>query len=777
MNLIEAAKNGYYQDIIQCTNNKDIDLEQKDAQGFTPLLRAAENGHLSIVRLLLNLGADLTAVSHAGSNALLLACYNNRIEVAHFLLQDKNFPTNTKNKDGATPLHIVAGKGYLEICNDLINHQALVNSGDYVIDIDNQRAAGLTPLHIAASNGHHAIVISLLINGADPTLMNSNKETAIDLVTNEKIKNSLIENFIFLLLNEMVINKNQLNERKLLLLKKIILRMPSSHELMTTLKVIDDLNGSPLEIAKGFNRLLQITGDSIFSFFKGNPLFYYDYLLAICYANGISTPRNHQKALRHYLLTYHKMTEALNKASSPTLLEKYKKKLRGTCVDYVNSLEKSNEANKTLRIDIVNLYLAFYHDTYNQERISDLDNACKFKHGQALLIKASVALKNPVKQYETIAKYYYEAAMTDLDPDIKAGIHGIYQCVIEKNTVFTYAKKSCLALLCSDHQYQDMNEPYFRNLLNLLSSRFYFYRLANWIKIKLKNRIPFLEFIDLVTEIYHTGKDNVLEPTQGNLEHRKNSAKECLIELTQTDKLSANLKIKICLLLALKRTEPISSIYFAKAIELDVAASGTMVNSCLNNLINSNMCNLKSKAGALLNHLERNLYHSAANRIDPTQAITDDAQPFYPLLNASTEPQPMLDTLDEGHHLYPDYTRFALASAPLFDVPMVMRDNRHHDSHEYNLAVYNNHLAEHQRQQIEDLTDQLEKLSHERHHYMSLLIRADNTIEQTDTALQEGRLENQYVRREIERLKKENRFLNNKLNQHEEQKLKTFKFM
>ena len=62
-------------------------LETRDALGYTPLLRAADQANPKILTLLLDAGADLAAVDNSGSSALHLAAESGSAESLELLLK------------------------------------------------------------------------------------------------------------------------------------------------------------------------------------------------------------------------------------------------------------------------------------------------------------------------------------------------------------------------------------------------------------------------------------------------------------------------------------------------------------------------------------------------------------------------------------------------------------------------------------------------------------------------------------------------------------------
>ena len=64
----------------------DVNLQGGEYKGLAPLIRAAYRGHLEIVKLLLDGGADTAVVDEDVETPLMKAVYNGHIEVARVLL-------------------------------------------------------------------------------------------------------------------------------------------------------------------------------------------------------------------------------------------------------------------------------------------------------------------------------------------------------------------------------------------------------------------------------------------------------------------------------------------------------------------------------------------------------------------------------------------------------------------------------------------------------------------------------------------------------------------
>ena len=135
----------------------DINLQGVDYKGSAPLNRAAYRGHLEIVKLLLDRGADTAVFDEDGDTPLMNAIYDGHIEVARILL-DRGADHAIANKHGYAPLSSAAYWGHLEIVKLLLDRGA----DTAVVDED-----GNTPLMYAIDDGHIEVARILLDRGAD----------------------------------------------------------------------------------------------------------------------------------------------------------------------------------------------------------------------------------------------------------------------------------------------------------------------------------------------------------------------------------------------------------------------------------------------------------------------------------------------------------------------------------------------------------------------------------------------------------------------------------
>jgi len=127
----------------------------------TPMHAAACAGHINILSLLLEHGADVDVRDKTGETPLLRASWAGKREAGWYLI-DRGANINAPDGRNFTPI-FVAFKGHAEDARMLLERGA-------VIDIRNQ--FGETPLHQSIRWGQIELVRLFLDHGADPNLPN-----------------------------------------------------------------------------------------------------------------------------------------------------------------------------------------------------------------------------------------------------------------------------------------------------------------------------------------------------------------------------------------------------------------------------------------------------------------------------------------------------------------------------------------------------------------------------------------------------------------------------
>ena len=154
------AKEGIAE-IVQKLIHKGADVEIKDKEnGSTPLLWACQNGHLNVVKILLQNNANLFATSDCGHTALHFAVQSGEVELVEMLVK-KGLDIDGQNKENPnvfvkvtlSPLNTAIFEDKMEILTLLIEKGADVNMVD---------GLNWTPINHAIFNGKKEIVSKLL---------------------------------------------------------------------------------------------------------------------------------------------------------------------------------------------------------------------------------------------------------------------------------------------------------------------------------------------------------------------------------------------------------------------------------------------------------------------------------------------------------------------------------------------------------------------------------------------------------------------------------------
>jgi len=138
-NIFEAAATSRLERVRELLKGNPELVKAYSPDGWTALHLSF--GNLEIVKLLLDSGADINAVSKNGFSATPLqgAAAFKAIELAQLLIA-RGANVNCCGEQGGSPLHEAAGNGQIEFAKLLLDHGANVNAKD-----DN----GKTPLTIA----------------------------------------------------------------------------------------------------------------------------------------------------------------------------------------------------------------------------------------------------------------------------------------------------------------------------------------------------------------------------------------------------------------------------------------------------------------------------------------------------------------------------------------------------------------------------------------------------------------------------------------------------
>uniref|UniRef100_A0A665X5N0 E3 ubiquitin-protein ligase MIB2 n=1 Tax=Echeneis naucrates TaxID=173247 RepID=A0A665X5N0_ECHNA len=127
-----------------------VDLKN---QGKTALQVAAHQGHMEVVKALLQANSSVEVKDEDGDTALHYTAFGNQAEIARLLLS-KGANVNLLNNSMCTALHIAVNKGFIDVVRVLTEHSA---------DVNLQDSYGDTPLHDAIAKDFRNIIEILVV--------------------------------------------------------------------------------------------------------------------------------------------------------------------------------------------------------------------------------------------------------------------------------------------------------------------------------------------------------------------------------------------------------------------------------------------------------------------------------------------------------------------------------------------------------------------------------------------------------------------------------------
>ncbi|XP_046670133.1 histone-lysine N-methyltransferase EHMT2 isoform X2 [Homalodisca vitripennis] len=173
-NMYQAAKSGETEKIVHMLaaglNPNHVFREW----GMGSALHAAcHNGHLAVVHLLLQAGANTDVLDRDQNTPLMLACANGHNEIVKYLVK-AGASVTFKGGDGMTALHLAAKSGNIEACHYLIANPNTPRN--FIDSVDDGR---WTPLVWAAEHKHIDVVKFLLQKRADPLVRDAEQNIAL----------------------------------------------------------------------------------------------------------------------------------------------------------------------------------------------------------------------------------------------------------------------------------------------------------------------------------------------------------------------------------------------------------------------------------------------------------------------------------------------------------------------------------------------------------------------------------------------------------------------
>jgi ankyrin repeat protein len=156
--LLGFASNGDLASVKRMLVEGKASISERDDDGCTALLLAAEDGHIELMAWLLKAGgASIAEVSNGGSPALLFAALRGHLDAVKWLLKEGGACVTEVNASGATALLAASVSGNVDLVRWLIEEGGA--------SITECAANGNTALLMASIKGHFALMQYLLVDG------------------------------------------------------------------------------------------------------------------------------------------------------------------------------------------------------------------------------------------------------------------------------------------------------------------------------------------------------------------------------------------------------------------------------------------------------------------------------------------------------------------------------------------------------------------------------------------------------------------------------------
>ncbi|MFU2059957.1 ankyrin repeat domain-containing protein [Avibacterium volantium] len=150
--ILIAAQNKQY-DAVRWLASNGADINTQDNKCFNPFIQGCIHNDLTLVKLMVELGCDLTCLTRFGGNGLTPAAEKGHEEIVRFLLENTDINVNLTNTVGWTALieAIIlndGGEKMQRIIRLLLDHDADPTMTD---------EWGVSPLELAYRKGYHEI--------------------------------------------------------------------------------------------------------------------------------------------------------------------------------------------------------------------------------------------------------------------------------------------------------------------------------------------------------------------------------------------------------------------------------------------------------------------------------------------------------------------------------------------------------------------------------------------------------------------------------------------
>jgi hypothetical protein len=160
--LHNAAALGDFDSVKKLVAN-GYDINLKNDENKTPILLAAEGGHIACWKHMVEQRGNFESIDIASHSALHIVVRLEDFESLEYMI-NLEADVNAHDSDGRTPLHIACQVGLLAILQHLINKEA---------NIDAKDSEGKTPLHLATELEDLGCLDHLIMSNAEIAADNS----------------------------------------------------------------------------------------------------------------------------------------------------------------------------------------------------------------------------------------------------------------------------------------------------------------------------------------------------------------------------------------------------------------------------------------------------------------------------------------------------------------------------------------------------------------------------------------------------------------------------
>ena len=131
--LLEVSKIGALAQVQRLfLLNEGVDVNCNDGHGWTAIMHASYNGHVEVIKALLEHNANVNMPNNAGSSALMNAIVFGHIDCVRMLVEN-GADVTLRNKGGSTAKDWAQQHGHLEIVNLLTEANIIYLRAHYFV--------------------------------------------------------------------------------------------------------------------------------------------------------------------------------------------------------------------------------------------------------------------------------------------------------------------------------------------------------------------------------------------------------------------------------------------------------------------------------------------------------------------------------------------------------------------------------------------------------------------------------------------------------------------